>query len=53
MKVNDVSVSRLLKLVAFVLFLAAFAVTEAWLTHGTWPQWTTAGLAVFTLAEIV
>lgn len=45
--------NKALKIAAFVVFLAAFAVTEGWLKLGLWPQWFTAGAAVYALSDIV
>lgn len=44
---------RLLLLVAFVLFLAAFCVAQGWLTKGTWQEWTSAGLGAWVLAGLL
>lgn len=48
-----VTPSRLLKIAAFVAFLAAFCVAEAWLNLGLWQEWVAGGLALTTLAEVV
>ncbi len=48
------TLNRLLKIVAFVVFLVALAVVALPVNNfGTWQEWIAAGLAVTTLAEIV
>jgi hypothetical protein len=46
------SPSYILRLIALLCFIAAFCVAQAWLTKGTFPEWLSAGLAVYVLAEL-
>lgn len=50
---RPINANFLLKLLALLAFVGAFCFAEGWLTVGTWQEFIAAGLALFTLAELV
>lgn len=47
------NVPRILVLLALLCFIAAECVAQAWLTRGTWQEWTAGGLGLYMLAQLV
>lgn len=46
------NIIRLLVLLALLCFVAAECVAQAWLTKGTWQEWTAGGLGLYMLAQL-
>lgn len=43
----------ILRLSAFITFIAAEAVAQSWLNLGTWQEWVAAGLALWVLSDVL
>lgn len=50
---KDITLGRVLRFAAFVCFVAAFCVTQKWVTVGPVAAWVTAGLALYTAPEVI